>query len=160
MDSNGEPLSGVNVYWSAELGTIETQATNTDGVVEAEYIPGKVLGRDTPQFWLDLFEREYAPTVEVIFDKLNLDVPRAYMSPVPLGTVPFGQEVELYATIMDRHGNLATNHPTRWLTTDMGGGRPGGLSTGPVLHQPGGSGPDICFQPYRRKAQDHHHSRR
>ena len=130
MDSNGEPLSGVNVYWSAELGTIETQATDIDGVVEAEYIPGKVLGRDTPQFWLDLFEREYAPTVEVIFDKLKLHIPIAYMSPVPLGTVPFGQEVELYATIMDRHGNLATNHPTRWLTTDMGGGE------GRVVYRP------------------------
>ena len=89
-----------------------------------------MLGRDTPQFWLDLFEREYAPTVEVIFDKLKLHIPIAYMSPVPLGTVPFGQEVELYATIMDRHGNLATNHPTRWLTTDMGGGE------GRVVYRP------------------------
>lgn len=130
MDSDGNPLSGVNVYWSAELGTIETQATDIYGVVEADYIPGRVMGRDTPQFWLDLFEREYAPTVEVIFDKRNIQIPRAYMSPVPLGTVLFGQEVELYATIMDGHGNLATNHPTRWLTEDLGGGE------GRVVYRP------------------------
>ncbi|MBD0706829.1 MULTISPECIES: Tc toxin subunit A [unclassified Pseudomonas] len=122
MDSDGNPLSGVNVYWSAELGTIETKATETNGVVEAEYRPGKVTGWDTPQFWLDLFEREYAPTVQVIFDKLHIAIPRQYMSPVPLETVPLGQEVELYAVIQDIHGNLAKNHPTRWLTVAMGGG--------------------------------------
>jgi hypothetical protein len=44
------------------------------------------------------------------------------MSPVPLETVPLGQEVELYAVIQDIHGNLAKNHPTRWLTVAMGGG--------------------------------------
>src|SRR3546814_10588465 len=58
----------------------------------------------------------------VIFDKRNIQFTRAYMSPVPLGTVLFCQEVELYATIMDGHGNLATIHPTRWLTEDLGGG--------------------------------------
>ncbi|WP_417696090.1 Tc toxin subunit A [Pseudomonas sp.] len=130
MDSDGNPLSGVNVYWSAELGTIETQATNIDGVVEADYIPGKVTGWDTPQFWLDLFEREYAPTVEVTIDTQNIAIPSRHMSPVPLQAVPAGQEVELYATIKDIHGNLAKNHLTRWLTTAMDGGE------GTVVYRP------------------------
>ncbi|SFH20775.1 Tc toxin subunit A [Pseudomonas sp. NFACC45] len=129
-DSDGNPLVGVNVYWSAELGTIETEATTTEGVVLAEYIPGKVLGWDTPQFWLDLFEREHAPTVLVTIDHLEIRIPRAYMSPVPLDTVPFGQEVELYATIQDAHGNLAKNHLVRWLTEDMDGGQ------GTVVYRP------------------------
>ncbi|AVU75471.1 Tc toxin subunit A [Pseudomonas rhizophila] len=124
MDSDGNPLSGVNVYWSAELGTVETKATEPDGVVEAVYKPGKVTGWDTPQFWLDLFEREYAPTVEVTIDAKHIAIPSRYMSPVPLEAVPAGQEVELYATIKDVHGNIAKNHLTRWLSRDLddGGG--------------------------------------
>jgi len=119
-DSDGEPLSGVNVYWSARLGTIETKATGTNGEVRAQFIPGKVTGTDTPQFWLDLFEREYAATIRINVQIATLTFPAPLKSPSPLGLVPYGQEVELYATLMDGFQNLAKNHLTRWLFTDMG----------------------------------------
>lgn len=113
-DRDGKPLSGVDVHWSAHLGSIATQATGVDGKVRAQFIPGKVTGTDTPQFWLDMFEPEYAPTIRVIADPLTLQFPPPRMSPVPLGTVAYGQDVELYATLMDQYGNLGTNSLVRW----------------------------------------------
>ncbi|WP_223490705.1 Tc toxin subunit A [Pseudomonas sp. A-RE-19] len=113
-DADGQPLSGVNVYWSATLGSIANGPTDTNGTVRAQFIPGKVTGTDTPQFWLDLFEPEYAPTVNVIFDPSSLQFPPPLKSLVPLEEVPYGQEVELYATLMDRFGNLGKNSLVRW----------------------------------------------
>lgn len=113
-DSSGRPLSGVNVYWSATLGSIATQETKVDGKVEAEFIPGKVMGTDTPQFWLDLFEPEYAPTINVIADHATLRFPPPLMAQVPLRTVAFGEEIELYATLKDRYGNLGKNSLVQW----------------------------------------------
>jgi len=113
-DSGGQPLSGVNVYWSATLGSIATQATNVHGVVNAEFKPGKVMGTDTPQFWLDLFEPEYAPTINVIADHATLSFPRPLMAQVPLRTVAFGEEIELYAMLKDGYGNLGKNSLVQW----------------------------------------------
>lgn len=116
IDSDGNPLSGVNVYWRATLGSIATQATGVDGKLEAEFIPGNVMGPDTPQFWLDLFEPQYAPTIHVVADHATLQFPPPLMAPVPRQTVPYGQEVELYARLMDRYGNLGKNSLVRWQT--------------------------------------------
>lgn len=113
-DSDGQPLSGVNVYWRATLGSMATKATEVDGTVQAEFLPGKVTGTDTPLFWLDLFEPEYAPTVNVIFDSSTLQFPPPLMSQVPLGTVVHGREIELYATLIDRYRNLGKNSLVRW----------------------------------------------
>ncbi|WP_367372702.1 Tc toxin subunit A [Pseudomonas lini] len=113
-DIDATPLSGVKVYWLARLGNIATLETDTQGVVRAEFLPGKVMGTDTPQFWLDLFTPQYAPTINVIADAQSLQFPPPLMSPVPLGTVARGQEVELYATLMDRYLNLGKNSLVRW----------------------------------------------
>ncbi|WP_223511807.1 Tc toxin subunit A [Pseudomonas sp. GL-B-19] len=113
-DIDAKPLSGVKVHWLATLGSIATGKTDVDGVVKAEFLPGKVMGTDTPQFWLDLFEPQYAPTIHVVADAQSLQFPPSLMSPVPLGTVPHGQEVELYATLMDQHLNLGKNSLVRW----------------------------------------------
>ncbi|WP_448725031.1 Tc toxin subunit A [Pseudomonas farris] len=113
-DAAGKPLSGVNVYWNAKLGSIDTKATWTDGTVEAEFIPGKVMGTDTPTFWLDLFEEEHAVTVHVVSETTSLMFPRPLMSPVPLGVVARSDEVELYATLMDAYSNLGKNRLVRW----------------------------------------------
>jgi hypothetical protein len=118
-DSEGQPLSGVYVRWSARLGHMESQATQTDGTVVVDFIPGKVMGTDTPQFWLDLFEREYAPTIHVTSDTESLQFPRPLMSKVPSGIVAYGQEVELYATVMDRYQNLGKDRLVRWVSNDV-----------------------------------------
>jgi hypothetical protein len=113
-DAGGNPLSGVDVHWRATLGSIATQATDVYGKVEAQFIPGKVTGTDTPLFWLNLFEPMYAPTIDVVADAFTLQFPPPLMSQVPLGAVAYGQEVELYATLMDRYTNLAKNSLVRW----------------------------------------------
>lgn len=116
-DAAGKPLSGVNVYWQAALGTMVTKATGINGTVAAEFIPGAVMGSDTPTFWLDLFEEEYAPTVNVTFDATTLFFPAGYKSPLPLGVVPPGVEVELYALLKDENGNLGKNTLVSWIGT-------------------------------------------
>ncbi|MCF4994293.1 virulence plasmid 28 protein [Pseudomonas syringae] len=113
-DIAGKPLTGVNVYWRAVLGTLATVATDSSGQAKATFIPGKVMGTDTPMFWLDLLEPEYAPTIQVIADKDTLQFPPPLMSPVPLGVVAFGGEIELYATLMDRYQNLGINSLVDW----------------------------------------------
>ncbi|MBV4485405.1 virulence plasmid 28 protein [Pseudomonas sp. SWRI153] len=113
-DSGGTPLSGVNVYWSATLGSIATVATEMDGTVKAEFIPGSVMGTDTPLFWLDLFDAESAPTINVVADALTLQFPPPLMARVPLGPVAYGQEIELYATLRDDYGNLGKDSLVRW----------------------------------------------
>ncbi|MFJ4606061.1 Tc toxin subunit A [Pseudomonas atacamensis] len=112
--ANGKSLSGVNVHWRATLGTIENKATGTDGTLSVEYIPGKVTGRDTPMLWLDLFEPQYAPPIEVTADFETLSFPIAELSPTPLETVKHGHEVELYAVLEDAYGNRGQNSLVEW----------------------------------------------
>lgn len=116
-DRSGEPLSGVHINWSATLGTFQgSAATDPDGKVEMEFTPGKVMGSDTPQFWVDLFEPQYGPTVNLVADVSTLTFALRLKSPVPLAEVPYGQEVELYATLIDRYGNLGKNALVQWLS--------------------------------------------
>ncbi|MFD2884630.1 hypothetical protein ACFS4T_27380 [Pseudomonas lini] len=78
------------------------------------FFPGKVTGTDTPTFWLDFFEAEYAPTIRVLFESTSLTFPPPLKSPVPLGVVAQGDEVELYATLMDKYLNPGINSLVRW----------------------------------------------
>ncbi|VVO78480.1 Tc toxin subunit A [Pseudomonas fluorescens] len=131
-DIDAKPLSGVKVYWRVNLGSIASGETGVDGVVKAEFLPGKVMGTDTPQFWLDLFEPQYAPTIHVVAETSSLQFPPSFMSPVPLGTVPHGQEVELYATLMDRYLNPGKGSLVRWSYKAVDGTRLPMLDIRPV----------------------------
>lgn len=113
-NAQDQPLSGVNVYWRASLGSIETGATGIDGTLLAIYTPGKTMGTDTPVYWLDLFEPRYATSIEITFDHQTLTFPLAELSPTPLGVVPEGQEVELYALLEDGYGNRAHDSLVDW----------------------------------------------
>lgn len=114
-DPAGEPLSGIGVHFRASLGDIEeTGDTDHNGQFMATYTPGDKMGEDTPVFWLDLFEPENAPTIELIPDEDTLDFVTMLKSPVPSGPVPSGQEVELYATLMDKFGNLGVGELVDW----------------------------------------------
>jgi len=131
-DIDEQPLRGVKVYWLARLGSIATKKTDVNGMVKAEFLPGKVMGTDTPQFWLDLFKPQYAPTIHVVAEASSLQFPPSRMSPVPLGTVAHGQEVELYATLMDRYLNLGKNRLVRWSYRAVDGTRLPVLDIRPV----------------------------
>ncbi|VEF12564.1 toxin [Pseudomonas fluorescens] len=113
-DGSGQPLSGIPVYWQTSLGTIESGETLPNGVLEATYTPGKIMGTEKPIFWLNLFDPEYAPTINITFDGKTLRFLPQQMSPVPIGPVGLGQEVELYATLRDGFSNLANNSLVRW----------------------------------------------
>lgn len=113
-NAQGQPLSGIKVHWRASLGSIKTGATDTNGTLLVIYTPGKVMGTDTPVYWLDLFEPRYAPSIDITFDHKTLTFPLAEMSPTPLGVVPEGQEVELYALLEDFYGNRAYDSLVDW----------------------------------------------
>lgn len=113
-DAAGKPLSGVRVNFRASLGSIESGFTQPDGTLKATYTAGKELGADTPIYWLDLFEPQNAPTINLIVDPKTLEFTARLLSPVPLDIVPSGQEVELYATLKDRYNNLGKDELVDW----------------------------------------------
>jgi hypothetical protein len=120
-DAAGAALKGVNVYWHTTLGSIATQATGIDGTLLAEFFPGKKMGTETPLFWLDLFDAEQAPSIEVGVDSETLSFPLPLMSPIPSGPVKPGHEVELFAVMMDDFNNLGIDKLVRWAFNHMDG---------------------------------------
>lgn len=113
-DPNGDPLSGIRVHFRASLGEIKSGHTDTNGIFKAIYKPGTAMGVDTPVFWLDLLEPENAPIITLISDHITLDFVAMLSPPVPSGVVKRGDEVELYATLMDGFGNLGVDELVRW----------------------------------------------
>jgi hypothetical protein len=113
-DADDAPLSGVNVYWQASLGTLATKATEVNGTVTVDYLPGKVVGQDIPVFWLDLIDAQQAPAINISDDAETLFFPPQLAAQVPLGPVPSGQEIELYATLRDNYKNPGRNRLVRW----------------------------------------------
>ncbi|VVO73481.1 hypothetical protein PS898_01426 [Pseudomonas fluorescens] len=113
-NSAGQALEGVTVYWEARLGTVENGMTDASGTLKAVYTPGTTMGAETPKYWLDLFDPEYAPTINIIAEATSMEFPLFYRSPVPSEVVPIGEEVELYATMMDKYGNLGREMLVDW----------------------------------------------
>jgi hypothetical protein len=130
-DADNQPLSGVNVYWQVSLGTIVARATEFDGTVTVEYLPGKVMGQETPLFWLDLIDAQQAETINIIDDGKTLFFPAPFTAQVPLQPVPAGQEVELYATLRDEYRNPGRNRLVRWSAEPASG------SSGSAVIRPG-----------------------
>lgn len=129
-DADSQPLSGVNVYWQVSLGTIVAKATEVDGTVTVEYLPGKVMGQETPLFWLDLIDAQQAPVIHISDDTETLFFPGPLTAQVPLEPVPAGQEIELYATLRDSYRNPGRNRLVRWFAEPASG------SSGSVVIRP------------------------
>lgn len=113
-DASNQPLSGIPVYWQSTLGTIISGTTDTNGVLNAQYTPGRIQGTETPMFWLNLMDPQFAPAVSVSYDALSLAFIPDFRSPLPAGPVGLGQEVEVYATLFDQYSNLGPNSLVRW----------------------------------------------
>lgn len=118
-DAADKPLSGVNVYWHTTLGTMRNKATDINGQVEVEYRPGEVMGTDQVFYSLDLFEPEPVASVFIDFQTSSMGFPSEFKSPIPLGIVPRGQEVELYATTEDQYGNLGKDVLVKWFVESV-----------------------------------------
>ncbi|APV38754.1 hypothetical protein PFAS1_05160 [Pseudomonas frederiksbergensis] len=113
-DMQGRAMSGVYVHWQTSLGTIVEKVTTETGDVLVDFIPGRVLGADTPLFWLDMGEKQAAPPVEVVADSNSYRFPPELASGLPTGEVPAGAEVELYAVMQDNYSNRGINAPVSW----------------------------------------------
>jgi hypothetical protein len=111
-DAKGTALKGVNVYWQTALGSIATVATGTDGTLLATFVPGSVLGKETPRFWLDLFKSADAPEIHVVADSQTLRF--SEKSPVPSGPVNTDAVIRLSAKLEDRHLNPGINELVDW----------------------------------------------
>jgi uncharacterized repeat protein (TIGR01451 family) len=115
------PMSGVFVHWQSTLGTIDQKATATSGVVDVDFIPGRIQGEETPLFWLDLGEKLPAPALAVIAESSSYEFPPNLSSEVPAYAVPAGFEVELYAVMEDNYRNRGINAPVNWNYQIAGG---------------------------------------
>lgn len=132
------PMSGVFVHWQTTLGTIVESATSTTGVAQVDFIPGRILGEETPLFWLDLGEKLPAPTLAVIADSNSFAFPPELSSKVPAYDVPAGVEVELYAVMEDNYFNRGINSPVNWnFEVDEGSSEVAVIRAGAVTNQEG-----------------------
>ncbi|WP_339495159.1 MULTISPECIES: Tc toxin subunit A [unclassified Pseudomonas] len=113
-DARGAALKGIAVDWHSELGTIKSGITDPNGVLTAEYFPGTVLGTDSLYFSMSLLEPEWAVSINVIAHAESMSFPTGLMSPVPTEVVPLGQEITLYATMVDQYANLGANMLVDW----------------------------------------------
>jgi hypothetical protein len=119
----GKALSGVYVHWRTSLGTVAAKATQVDGTVQVEYLPGKVMGQEVPLFWVALIDAQQAPLVTVSDDVQTLAFPGPLMSLVPEAPIPAGQAFELTATLRDDYKNLGRNRLVRWFAESTNGTR-------------------------------------
>lgn len=126
-DMQDRLMSGVFIHWQTSLGTIVERATRQDGTVEVEFTPGRVQGVDTPLYWLDLGEKQPAPSVMIITDSNSLSFPPGKTSGVPTDAVPAGGEVELFAVMEDDYRNLGMDALVNWSAEALDG------SSGPAV---------------------------
>lgn len=117
-DAAGLALEGVTVYWQTTLGTVQKGATDNKGTLKADYVPGRTMGAETPKYWLDLFDPEYAPTINIVADAKTMEFPLFYRSPDSSEVVRKGEERVLYATMMDKYGNLGQDMLVDWLVSN------------------------------------------
>jgi hypothetical protein len=113
-DAQGAALKGVAVDWHSELGIISSGITDTQGVLTAEYVPGKVLGTDSVYFSMSLLEPEWAVSINVIAHADSMNFPTSEMSPVPTEVVELGKKITLFAKMVDQYGNLGANMLVDW----------------------------------------------
>lgn len=120
-DAKGVAMKGVWVFWNSTLGTIAPGETDNSGVLKADFLPGKVLGVDTPSYWLDLFKPVNTPAITVVADSSTLAFPGPLKSRVPLGAVPVGEEAQLYAVLRDEYKNPGADETVTWSATPVAG---------------------------------------
>jgi hypothetical protein len=77
------------------------------------------MGTETPKYWLDLFDPEYAPTINIVADAKTMEFPLFYRSPDSSEVVRKGEERVLYATMMDKYGNLGQDMLVDWLVSNV-----------------------------------------
>ncbi|RVD78889.1 Tc toxin subunit A [Pseudomonas koreensis] len=117
----GKALSGVYVHWQTSLGTVVAKATEYNGTVQVEYLPGKVMGQEVPLFRVALIDPQQAPSVYISDDPETLFFPAPLKSQVPQESIPAGQEFKLFAKLQDNYRNVGRNRLVRWFATAQDG---------------------------------------
>lgn len=121
LDFYGEPLKGVDIEWTTDLGYLLDSTTRTDdlGRATARLQAGSRMGTAHVRFNLLMRDPSYAPSVVIGCDEATLNFPSELMSRLPSEPVLAGHltEVEVYATLLDRYGNRAALRPVAWATT-------------------------------------------
>lgn len=123
LDFYGEPLKGVDIEWTTDLGYLLDSTTRTDhlGRASARLQAGSRMGTAHVRFNLLMRDPSYAPSVVIGCDEASLNFPSEspFMSRLPTEPVLAGNltEVEVYATLVDRYGNRGALRPVAWATT-------------------------------------------
>jgi hypothetical protein len=121
LDFYGEPLRGVDIEWTTDLGYLLDSTTKTDhlGRATARLQAGKRMGTAHVRFNLLMRDPSYAPSVVIGCDEASLNFPSELMSTLPVDPVLAGHltEVEVYATLVDNYRNRGALRPVAWATT-------------------------------------------
>lgn len=121
LDFYGEPLKGVDIEWTTDLGYLLDAVTRTDhlGRATARLQAGSRMGTAHVRFNLQMRDPSYAPSVVIGCDEASLHFSSEFMSPLPTDPVLAGHltAVDVYATLVDKYGNLAAARPVAWATT-------------------------------------------
>lgn len=121
LDFYGEPLKGVDIEWTTDLGYLLDSTTRTDhlGRATARLQAGSRMGTAHVRFNLLMRDPSYAPSVVIGCDEASLSFPSELMSKLPDDPVLAGHltEVEVYATLVDMYCNRAALRPVAWATT-------------------------------------------
>jgi hypothetical protein len=121
LDFYGEPLKGVDIEWTTDLGYLLDLTTRTDhlGRATARLQAGSRMGTARVRFNLLMRDPSYAPSVVIGCDEATLNFPGELMSQLPGNPVLAGhlEEVEVYATLVDNYRNRGAFRPVAWATT-------------------------------------------
>lgn len=121
LDFYGEPLKGVDIEWTTDLGYLLDSTTRTDdlGRATARLQAGSRMGTAHVRFNLLMRDPSYAPSVVIGCDEATLDFPSELLSRLPSEPVLAGHltEVVVYATLVDNYQNRAALRPVAWATT-------------------------------------------
>ena len=117
-DFMGEPLEGVTIRWSADLGELDQSQTTTDenGISSTLLHSGEVMGVVNVVARFGLGEELKAPVVNIDCDEatINLqDGAHAPSSALSNKLEPVGYSVRL----MDAYGNIAIDRMVEWTAT-------------------------------------------
>ncbi|UVM51769.1 Tc toxin subunit A [Pseudomonas sp. B21-015] len=121
LDFYGEPLKGVDIHWSTDLGAMLTPVTRTDhqGRAWARLQAGARMGTAHVSFNLPLYEPVYAPSVVIDCDEATLKFNSELSGLPPRDPVLAGRlwEQEMYAVLIDDYGNRGAHRQVAWSTT-------------------------------------------
>jgi len=117
-DFMGEPLEGVTIRWSADLGELDQSQTTTDenGISSTLLHSGKVMGVVNLVARFGLGEELKAPIVTIDCDEATIKVLDGAYAPSKALSNKL-EPIDYSVRLMDAYGNIAIDRMVEWTAT-------------------------------------------